>query len=133
MTCIKPHCLYDLVIWGSTDPCTTQQPLQLLQNNAVLAITGISRFEHITPSFRQLDILKIHDLCKIEIALNMHKCLNFKLPATFQNYFTTPNNVHHNSTRNKLLLTFYIEHILCHQVRCRSVFYGSAGVKANFK
>ena len=70
---IKPHLLYGLVILGSTDPCTTQQPLQLLQNNAVRAITGISRFEHITPSFRRLDILKIHDLCKIEIALNMHK------------------------------------------------------------
>ena len=68
----------------------------------VRAITGINRFEHITPSFRQLDILKIYDLCKIEIALNMYKCQNFKLPDTFQNYFTTPNNVHHYSTRNKL-------------------------------
>ena len=87
---IKPHLLYGLVIWGSTDPCTTQQPLQLLQNNAVRAITGISRFEHITPSFRRLDILKSLDLCKIEIALNMHKFKNDKLPDTFQNYFTLP-------------------------------------------
>ena len=52
---LKPHLLYGLVIWGSTDPCTTQQPLQQLQNNAVRAITGISKFEQITP-FRQLDI-----------------------------------------------------------------------------
>ena len=105
---IKPHLLYGLVIWGSTDPCTTQQPLQLLQNNAVRAITGISRFEHITPSFRRLDIFKIHDLCKIEIALNMHKFKNDKLPDTFQNYFTLPSNVHHYSTRSKLQLTFYV-------------------------
>ena len=81
-------------MWGSTDPCTTQQPLQLLQNNAVQAITGISRFEHIAPSFRRLDILKIYDLCKIEIALNMHKFKNDKLPDTFQNYFTLPSIVH---------------------------------------
>ena len=53
---IKPHLLYGLVIWGSTDPCTTQQPLQLLQNNAARAITGISRFEHITSSFGRLNI-----------------------------------------------------------------------------
>ena len=105
---IKPHLLYGLVIWGSTDPCTTQQPLQLLQNNAVRAITGISRFEHITSSFRRLDILKIHDLCKIEIALNMHKFKNDKLPDTFQNYFTFPSNVHHYSTRSKFQLTFYV-------------------------
>ena len=105
---IKPHLLYGLVIWGSTDPCTTQQPLQLLQNNAVRAITGISRFEHITPSFRRLDIFKIHDLCKIEIAFNMHKFKNDKLPDTFQNYFTLPSNVHQNSTRSKLQQTFYV-------------------------
>ena len=105
---IKPHLLYGLVIRGSTDPCTTQQPLQLLQNIAVRAITGISRFEHITPSFRRLDILKIHDLCKIEIALNMHKFKNDKLTDTFQNYFTLPSNVHHYSTRSKLQLTFYV-------------------------
>ena len=48
---IKPHLLYHgLVMWGSTDPCTTQQLLQLLQNNAVRAIPEISRLEHITPS-----------------------------------------------------------------------------------
>ena len=107
----KPHLLYGLVIWGSTDPCTTltQQPLQLLQNNAVRAITGICRFEHITPSFRRLDILKIRDLCKIEIALNMHKFKNDKLPDTFQNYFTLPSNVHYYSTRSKLELTFYVQ------------------------
>ena len=103
---IKPHLLYGLVIWGSTDLCTIQQPLQLLQNNAVRAITGISRFEHITPSFRRLDILKIHDLCNIEIALNMHEFKNDKLPDTFQNYFTLPSNVHHYSTRSKFQLTF---------------------------
>ena len=90
---IKRHLLYGLVIWGSTDSCTIQQPLQLLQNNAERAITGISRFEHITPSFRRLDILKIHDLCKIEIALNMHKLKNDKLPDTFQNYFTLQSTV----------------------------------------
>ena len=53
-TLIKPpHLLYKLLIWEPTDPCTTQQPLELLQNNAERAIAGNSRFEHITPSFRQ--------------------------------------------------------------------------------
>ena len=69
---IKSHLLYGLITWGSIDPCTTQQPSQPLQNNVIRAITGISRFEHITPSFRQLDFLKIHDLCKIEIVLNVN-------------------------------------------------------------
>ena len=48
---IKPHILYGLVIWGSTDLCTTQQPLRLLQNNAVRAITGSSIFEHTYSTF----------------------------------------------------------------------------------
>ena len=82
---IKPHLLHSLVIRGSTDPCSTQQPIQLLLNKtAVRAITGISRFEHITPSFRQLEILKIHDSCKIEIALNMHKFKTLKFLIHFR-------------------------------------------------
>ena len=56
-----------------TDPCTTQHRLQPLQNNAVRALAGISRFEHITHSFRQLDILKIHDLWEIEMAMQKLK------------------------------------------------------------
>ena len=42
--------------------------------------------------------------------------------------------------RNRFLVFYFVvnicelsKHILCHQVRCRSVFYCSAGVKANFK
>ena len=31
-----------------------------------------------------------------------------KLPDTFQNYFTTPSNVHYYSTRSKLQLRFYV-------------------------
>ena len=38
----------------------------------------------------------------------MHKFKNYKLADTFQNYFTTPSNVHHYSTRSKLQLTFYV-------------------------
>ena len=49
---IKSHLRYGLIIWRFFDPCTTQQPLQLLQNNATRAISMISRFEQITSSFR---------------------------------------------------------------------------------
>ena len=53
-----------------------------MQNNAVRALAGISRFEHITHSFRQFDILKIHDLWEIEIAIQKFK--NFKLSDIFK-------------------------------------------------
>ena len=70
----KPHLLYGLGLWESTYPCTTQEPLQRLQNNAVRSITGISSFEHTTHYFTQLDILKIHDLVKLRYA----HCANLK-------------------------------------------------------
>ena len=52
-------------------------------------------------------------LCKIEIALNMHKFKNDKLLDTFQNYFTLRSNVHHYSTRSKLQLTFMSQNSVC--------------------
>ena len=42
----------------------TEPSLQLLPRKAVGAITEISRFEHNTPFFRQLNILNVHDLCE---------------------------------------------------------------------
>jgi len=45
---IYPHLLCGLIVWGFIVPCVSQQNLQLLQNNAVRAITGIKKYEHIT-------------------------------------------------------------------------------------
>jgi len=105
---IYPHLLYGLIVWDSIVSCVSQQNLQLVQNNAVRAIAGIKKYENITPSFKKIGVFKIHDSCKLEIAIYVPKYHNSKLPITFENYFTKSSNIHKYSTRSNEQLTHYI-------------------------
>ena len=44
---IQPHLLYGLAIWGSPVFCDAQKQLQILQNNAVRAIVGSRKYDHV--------------------------------------------------------------------------------------
>ena len=92
---IQPHLLYGLAIWGSPVFCDAQKQLQILQNNAVRAIVGRRKYDHVTSSYKNLKILKIHDLCKLEIATLMHKYDNSKLPSAFDDHFVNSSNIHY--------------------------------------
>jgi len=49
-------------------PSGFQKSLQLAQNNAIRAIVTAKKFDRVTCSFKKLNILKFHNLCKLEIA-----------------------------------------------------------------
>ena len=105
---IQPHLLYGLAIWGSPVFCDAQKQLQILQNNAVRAIVGSKKYDHVTSSYKNLKILKIHDLCELEIATLMHKYDNSKLPSAFDGHFVKSSNIHRHSTRSNQNHTYYI-------------------------
>ena len=46
--------------------------------------------------------------CKSVASITVLKLKNSKHSYTFQDYFTTPSNVHHYSSRSKPQLTFYV-------------------------
>ena len=88
--------------------CDAQKQLQILQNNAVRAIVGSRKYDHVTFSYKNLKILKIHDLCKLEIATLMHKYDTSKLPLAFDGHFVKSSNIHRYSTRSSQNHTYYI-------------------------
>jgi len=102
------YTVYGLIVWGSIVSCVSQQNMQLLQNIAGRETVEIKKYEHIISSFKKFDILKIPDLCKLEIAIYMKKYHNSKLPITFDNYFTKSSNIHKYSTRSNEQLTYII-------------------------
>ena len=107
-TLVQPHLLYGLTVWGSTSPRSSQKQLQLLQNNAVRAIVGCRKCDHISLSYKNLNILKVHDLCKLEIASLMYLYEKSRLPTTFNNKFIKPSEVHQHTTRSIQELKYYI-------------------------
>ena len=120
----QPHLLYGLSVWGSTFPYSAQQRLQLIQNNAIRAITGKRKFNHISSSYQDLGVLKISDLCKAEIASLTYKLQNSNLHITFNNKFTKPFIVHKYSIRSNQQLTYYISRF--RSVRLQRSFIYSA-------
>ena len=109
-TLIQPHLLYGLAIWVSIFFCNAQKQLQIRQNNAIKAVVeveSITMFRY-NFSYKNLKILKIHDLCKLEIATLMHKYDNSKLPSAFDSLFAKPSNIHCYSRRNNHNHTYYI-------------------------
>jgi len=95
---IHPYLLYGIVIWGTTFK-TYLKRLSTLQNRAVKIIAGVYWRDNATPYFATLNILKLEDIYKHEIAKLMHKCAHKNTPESFTSFFTFVNTIHTRSTR----------------------------------
>ena len=96
---VYPYILYGIIIWGSTYTSHLNN-LQLIQNKAVRAICSLNWREQVTPCFHRLEILKIKDVAKMEIAKFVHKSVNHSLPMYFQFYFHKVSMTHKRCTRS---------------------------------
>ena len=60
------HLKYCIVSWG-TATNSVLQPLELVHNNILRTITYYNYRCHITPLYKSLNILKLHDIYKLEL------------------------------------------------------------------
>jgi len=89
---------YGLIILGNA----TQKPLKELtacQNKVIRIITSTSRYEHRTPIYKRLNLLKLNEMHNFELAKFMYKFHNKQLPKLFDELFLKVNNTHNYSTR----------------------------------
>jgi len=68
-------------------------------NNIVRTITWNKKFAKVTQLYKKLNLLKLKDVYKLELAKFMHKLHNNKLPIIFQNNFSKTENIHSHKTR----------------------------------
>ena len=90
--------LYGIRAWGGTFK-TYLSKLSTLQNKSVKILTGANYFDHATPSFKNLKILKLADLYKLEVAKIMFRHIRNNFPTTFSNLFKKITHVHCRSFR----------------------------------
>ena len=118
------HLLYCLIIWSATFKLYLD-PLKKLQNRAIRIITYADRFENGSLLFRNLKILQLDDLIKLETAKFMNSFDNNALPPHFGNYFGKIKQVHNRSTRssdkNLLYLARYRSNRLQRSIKFRGV------------
>jgi len=75
--------------------------LQRLQNMCVRFVTGASRFEHITPYYHQLGLMKLEQKQVLALALMVAKIVKFQSPRYLFDRFNLVSNA--RSTRSNKL------------------------------
>ena len=69
---VHPFLTYCIIAWDNTYQ-TSLQPLLLLQKKAIRIITFSSFFEHTSPLFKDLNVIKLFDEVTVHIAVFMYK------------------------------------------------------------
>ena len=110
-TLVYPFVTYALPLIGTAD-CKYLNSIHILQKRIVRLITYnddmpdvAGPLSHSLPLFKELEMLTIFDLFKVETSKFVFDCLIGSNPPQFHNYFAYPLNVRNTAnTRNKSLL-----------------------------
>ena len=103
---LYPHLVYATQVWGSA--CATEMnKILVLQKRALRIITFNDTLPPVpgplqpsTPLFYKLDILKIYDVFKRQLAKFISNCIHLNVPSIFHNWFKLNHNVHNYNTRS---------------------------------
>ena len=100
-----PHLNYGILLWGHQAKQTKQ--IQVIQKRAVRILTGSKYNSHTEPLFKQINLLKVNDICKLN-EINFYYKLVHKQPPQYFNSFTHEANsdIHGHNTRSRNELLF---------------------------
>ena len=106
-TLILPHISYGIMVWGYQ-----RNRLNKIQKKAIRIITSNKYNSHTEPLFKQLNMLKLEDLLKLQQLKFYSKFNEGSLPVYLQNWDITPNARVHNYNTRELgcIHTFKVKH-----------------------
>lgn len=98
---IHPYLEYCNVVWASTYPSNLHRII-LLQKR-VIRILNKSKFDaHTDPIFKKFSLLKLSDICLLQLGKFMYSYNNSLLPKRFDNMFVLNNQIHVYNTRSAM-------------------------------
>ena len=96
---IYPYLQYCVIVWGLTYP-TNIRRIELLQKR-IIRILNKSAFDaHTSPIFKKLGLLKLNDICMLQLGQFMFHHKFSLLPERFDNMFLKNDQTHTFNTRN---------------------------------
>ena len=101
---IYSHIVYAIQVWGSAND-TELVKILTLQKKAVRMMMYKDQYPPMSgplnpsnPLFSALEILKIHDVFKLQLTKFIFDCLSFTTPSNFRNWFILNHTVHDYNT-----------------------------------
>ena len=94
LTIALPYLNYCNIVWSSCPPSFLQRLIST-QKKLIRLITKSGRFDHTTPLFHQLRLLKVKELNNLNISLFLFKSLNHLInsPINFTERLAVPYNL----------------------------------------
>ena len=71
-------------------------------------MTFLIFYEHTSPLFKKLNIIKLHDLVSYHIEVFMYRFKNCLLPPVFDAFFSKVSDIHHYNTRSAAKQLYYL-------------------------
>jgi len=96
---ILPYLSYCSIIWANENNINKLKKITILQNKSVRIICKMNYRAHAAPGFKELELLTIADISKLQLSEFMYKYSRNLLPETFRDYFTLNTEIHHYKTR----------------------------------
>ena len=90
---------YCSTVWSGTSKSIIHK-LLLVQNFSARTLSGKRKFEHITPTLKDLNLLPVSNLLRIRDAVLMDKCMNNLAPDYLTCLFKKRSSIHQHNTRN---------------------------------
>ena len=111
---VYSHLSYGIQVWGSADQ-TSLNRLNILQNKAMRVMSGKQYFQiygqepgplpSSEPLYKELEILKLEDIFKLNISSFVFSTLVQESPVNFHNWFSYDHDIHEHSTRAGAMVT----------------------------
>ena len=101
---------YSIIAWG----CAAKKYMAKLRvrlNNIIRAITFSKSFSSMTALYKNLNILKLEDIYKLELAKFMYQINYKKVPTIFVDLFTSTTKLHHYETRRTRSSNFFLPRV----------------------
>ena len=103
VTLIISRLLYCSCVWSNTSSSNLKK-IQAVQNFACRIITNIRKFNHVTPSLRQLNLLPIEQLMLYRDTVMIYKCIKNLASSYLSNKFRKRSKLHEHPMRDQELL-----------------------------
>ena len=96
---ILPYLYYYNLAWGGTYKSNLQR-IVILQKRALRIVSNSTYDAHTGPIFKELKLLKFHDIHSFQLGIFMFSFKYSTLPSKFNNFFLLNSQIHNYNTRN---------------------------------
>ena len=101
---------YGIILLG-TATYTRQKEIVLRLNNIVRIMTWSRKFDHVSILYKQLKLLKLEDIYKLELSKFMHQLNCNMTPKVFEKNFVKLESVQSYSTRQKTKNNYFLTRV----------------------